>query len=353
MAHLPELATTTSAPLDLEVDALVVPVFRGAIEGPGAEVALRALGLDEVPRDGDFRGRVGELCHLAAPGLACGRLTLVGLGRLDELKGLYLNAFDLYRQAAVFAETAQERNALYGALLRTRSHLRAEKINGSNQYIIRIEGNGSPLELHYDLEEESRREELYRNISAVIKRPAGRVLEFECAAGTVSRGLAAEGFTVEAASTSMTDLMLALGIDTYRSLQTIMLGSSPGKLTRAVDDLKSGGRTDFFKLDLNRHAARTVEKSDVIMLLPAEAQWYLSRGPMEVATLMQLLAARAHQQLIFYLPPGYSQAYRELCSCLLSTLDREQRLLKAGRPFSPLLGMEDSEGGRLYLTALS
>jgi leucyl aminopeptidase len=85
VAKLPEIEITTSAPLDLEVDALVVPVFRGAIEGPGAEVALQALGLDEIPRDEGFRGRIGELLHLAAPGLACGRLTLVGLGRMDEL----------------------------------------------------------------------------------------------------------------------------------------------------------------------------------------------------------------------------------------------------------------------------
>jgi leucyl aminopeptidase len=85
VAQLPEIDITTTAPLDLEVDALVVPVFRGAIEGPGAEVALRALGLDEVPRDAGFRGKTGELLHLAAPGLACGRLTLVGLGRMDEL----------------------------------------------------------------------------------------------------------------------------------------------------------------------------------------------------------------------------------------------------------------------------
>ena len=85
MASQARIEITTEAPLDLAVDALVVPVFRGAIEGPGTEAALRALGLDEVPRDASFRGRPGELSHLAAPGLACGRLTLVGLGRLDEL----------------------------------------------------------------------------------------------------------------------------------------------------------------------------------------------------------------------------------------------------------------------------
>ena len=85
MAQLPRVHVTTDDALTLDVDALVVPVFKGGIEGPGAEAALEALGLDEVPRDGGFRGKLGEVLHLAAPGMACGRVTLVGLGRMDEL----------------------------------------------------------------------------------------------------------------------------------------------------------------------------------------------------------------------------------------------------------------------------
>ncbi len=85
MPDLPTVRATVADPADLEVDALVVPVFRGAIEGPGAEGALQALGLDGVPRDAVFTGRPGQLLHLAAPGLAAGRDTLVGLGRMDEL----------------------------------------------------------------------------------------------------------------------------------------------------------------------------------------------------------------------------------------------------------------------------
>jgi leucyl aminopeptidase len=85
VTDLPRVHVTTDDALTLEVDALVVPVFRGAIEGPGAEAALQALGLTDVPRDGGFRGKLGETLDLAAPGLACGRVTLVGLGRMDEL----------------------------------------------------------------------------------------------------------------------------------------------------------------------------------------------------------------------------------------------------------------------------
>ena len=85
MAALPDVHVSTDDPADLEVDVLAVPVFRGAIEGPGAEQALRELGLADVPRDHGFRGKLGELLHLAAPGTSWGRVTLVGLGRLDEL----------------------------------------------------------------------------------------------------------------------------------------------------------------------------------------------------------------------------------------------------------------------------
>ncbi|GGI04855.1 leucyl aminopeptidase [Egicoccus halophilus] len=81
----PAVHVTTDAVAELDVDALVVPVFRGAIEAPGAEQALQAIGLDEVPRDANFRGRLGEVLDLAAPGQPWGRVTLVGLGRMDEL----------------------------------------------------------------------------------------------------------------------------------------------------------------------------------------------------------------------------------------------------------------------------
>ncbi|MDP8927246.1 MAG: leucyl aminopeptidase [Actinomycetota bacterium] len=85
MTSLPNLRLTTADPLQLTVDALAVPVFQGGIEAPGAEPALRALGLGEVPRDASFRGKLGEIQSLAAPGLPCGRVVLIGLGRMDEL----------------------------------------------------------------------------------------------------------------------------------------------------------------------------------------------------------------------------------------------------------------------------
>jgi leucyl aminopeptidase len=85
VARLPAVHVTTDDLADLAVDALIVPVFRGAIEAPGTDQALRALGLEEIPRDHGFRGKLGEVLHLAAPGQPWGRVTLVGLGRLDQL----------------------------------------------------------------------------------------------------------------------------------------------------------------------------------------------------------------------------------------------------------------------------
>ncbi|MEX1177819.1 MAG: leucyl aminopeptidase [Nitriliruptor sp.] len=82
---MPTVEVSTADLLDHEVDALVVPVFRGGMGGPGADAVLAELGLTDVPRDEGFRGKVGEVVHLAAPGLAAGGVTLVGLGRLDGL----------------------------------------------------------------------------------------------------------------------------------------------------------------------------------------------------------------------------------------------------------------------------
>ncbi|MDP9023512.1 MAG: leucyl aminopeptidase [Actinomycetota bacterium] len=85
MATLPALRATTDDPLAARTAALAVPVFKGDIEAPGAEAALRAVGLDGVPRDAGFTGALGDVRSLGAPGLGVERLVLVGLGRMDAL----------------------------------------------------------------------------------------------------------------------------------------------------------------------------------------------------------------------------------------------------------------------------
>ncbi len=85
MPRPPAIHVTTDDIGALDVDVLIVPVFRGGMEGPGTDTVLQALGLTDVPRENSFRGKPGEVLHLAAPGQPWGRVTLVGLGRLDQL----------------------------------------------------------------------------------------------------------------------------------------------------------------------------------------------------------------------------------------------------------------------------
>jgi len=76
-------------PREVRADLLVVPVFKGGIEGPGAALALAALGLEDLPITPQFRGDIGQHLLIAGPGdagagLACRGVLLVGLGRMDE-----------------------------------------------------------------------------------------------------------------------------------------------------------------------------------------------------------------------------------------------------------------------------
>ena len=79
-----EVSVATGDPREVDADLLAVGVFKGGIEGPGAQLALSALGLERFPVTPSCRGDIGQTLLLAAPGLAAGGLLLVGLGRMDE-----------------------------------------------------------------------------------------------------------------------------------------------------------------------------------------------------------------------------------------------------------------------------
>ena len=70
--------------LHVAADVIVVPMFKGGIEGPGAAALLTALALDELPSTPDFRGDIGQHLLLAAPSLTASGVLFVGLGRMDE-----------------------------------------------------------------------------------------------------------------------------------------------------------------------------------------------------------------------------------------------------------------------------
>jgi leucyl aminopeptidase len=88
--------------LEARADLLVVPAFKGGIEGPGTGAVLDALGLDALPVTPTFRGDIGQHLLLAAPGLPVSGVLIVGLGRMDET-----DAERLRRAAAVAAKAAR------------------------------------------------------------------------------------------------------------------------------------------------------------------------------------------------------------------------------------------------------
>jgi leucyl aminopeptidase len=79
-----KITAVAEDPRHVEADVLVVPVFKGGIEGPGVAPLLAAVGLDTFPVTPSFRGDVDQHLLLAAPGLASAAVLLVGLGRMDE-----------------------------------------------------------------------------------------------------------------------------------------------------------------------------------------------------------------------------------------------------------------------------
>jgi leucyl aminopeptidase len=80
---VPTVIPDASDVTDVEADLLVVPVFKGGIEGPGAGAVLDALGMDAPPVTPSFRGDIGQTLTLASPGLPFAGVLFVGLGRMD------------------------------------------------------------------------------------------------------------------------------------------------------------------------------------------------------------------------------------------------------------------------------
>lgn len=82
---MPIVTADAADPREVTADLLVVPVFKGGIEGPGVQPLLDALGLEGYPVTPDFRGDIDQSLELAAPGLAARAVLLVGLGRMDQV----------------------------------------------------------------------------------------------------------------------------------------------------------------------------------------------------------------------------------------------------------------------------
>ncbi|HWH32306.1 MAG TPA: leucyl aminopeptidase [Egibacteraceae bacterium] len=98
---MPQLHAAAADPRQVDADLVVVPVYKAGIEGPGAGLVLRALGMDAFPVTPSFRGDIGQHLLIAAPGLAAGGVLLVGLGRMDATSPAQLR-----RAAGVAARAA-------------------------------------------------------------------------------------------------------------------------------------------------------------------------------------------------------------------------------------------------------
>jgi leucyl aminopeptidase len=97
---LPTLTAASDDPVAVPCDLLVVPVFKGGIEGAGAAPVLDALGFSGYPTTPAFRGDLGQHLLLGGAGVAAGAVLLVGLGRMDAVSP------DLLRRAATVAARA-------------------------------------------------------------------------------------------------------------------------------------------------------------------------------------------------------------------------------------------------------
>jgi leucyl aminopeptidase len=87
---------------DTPADTLVVGIFTGGIEGPGAEAVIAQLGLARLPLTPQFRGDIGQYLRLATPGLRSDAVLFVGLGRMVATDDERL------RQAALVAARSGE-----------------------------------------------------------------------------------------------------------------------------------------------------------------------------------------------------------------------------------------------------
>ena len=96
------VSVADSDPLKIDADLLVVPVFKGGIEGPGTAAVLAALDCETLPTTPDFRGDIGQSMLLSAPGMNVSGVLLVGLGRMDAT-----DADRLRRAAGVAAGAAR------------------------------------------------------------------------------------------------------------------------------------------------------------------------------------------------------------------------------------------------------
>jgi len=249
------------------------------------------------------------------------------LGSLDEKRGQNLNAFDLYQRAEFAASSPREKKKIMARKMKVKENMKARTAFGKENYKIRLEGNEKPLELEYSLNLLARRKRLLDAILATIDPNTETVLEIECDAGIISKNLTDHGFKVEGTAAKMEHILLAMGFEYLEILRMIGV-PSPG----------------YYHADLSAAGAETIEKRDVIMVLPALEEWYVRRGSAGAAAILRKLYGRAKRQLYFYIPPDGEEAPPGgMAAAVLEELKKCEEL-----PGEPVLCFKGERGGYLY-----
>ncbi len=248
------------------------------------------------------------------------------LGQVDENGGNNLGAFDLYTRADAVAGTPSRKKAIGEALARIRTKVSCRILIEEANFRIVMEGNPQPLVLEYDLGELGLRRALLDFILQTIDPKAKTVLEIECGPGIVSKNLAGHGFKVSAVSADADDILRATAFEQVEQLR--MTGyPSPEYSCLAVNEQEAGG----------------LEKKDVILVLPAAANWYSGQAVQDAAGLLARLLKRAKRQLFFYLPEDVPA---DFSAALLKLLAEAGSGKNSGQ--QAVLCAEIGGAGRLY-----
>lgn len=253
---------------------------------------------------------------------------LFRIARLDENRGEYINAYDLYRQAEMLAATAEQKKEANAALLSIRGNIRSEVTFKPDSYTVMLSGNKRPLNMQYNFERLMKRRDLLKAILMSIDPAADTVLEIECDGGIIARNLHAHGFSAEGTSADLTDLLLTMGLEYVNMLIN-------------VDD----SNPNYHNMAINQKSIQSLGRSDVILFLPVGMSWFEGKNKADVYQILREIAAKAGSQFFFYLPPEWIHN---------NALDSNLKLLKcrlANSPdtIEPLVCFENSDGGILYL----
>lgn len=265
---------------------------------------------------------------------------LFKLGRLDEIRAHYLSAADLFCRAKRQAKIAADKKEARAAFERVRQKVASHVAFTPDTFTLKLTGNSAPLQLQYKLKQQLERLNLFETLLASIDPRSKSVLELECDAGLVARNLAAHGLKAEGTAEEMADIVLSLGFEYAEMLR------KPASLA-----------PEYSTFTVSEKAAQTLEKYDLILLLPGRFSWYEKRGVEVAARLIEMLAEKCKRQMFFFIPAAEEDTGAEEAKAFeLALLEKLQhlslpappvRITKAGGGSLFCLNQRQAEAGNL------